>query len=227
MTAPPPDLLRLPPRAADAGPRYVGFDIDGFMADCTRMAEAVGKHIGQHVDVTHWTTYGFAERYGISLPRFLDLLVEERVLETMRPMPNLRRAMEYLHEHDLKVAVVSARAFHPRGEVITRQWLEEQGVSADRLVLVAHNETKAHALHSTPNLVAYGDDYLKHLHELRRSGLTAPLYVMDQPWNRDDDTFVRVHDPLAYVQAVVQSLDPTEALARRDSAAARGARVTP
>jgi hypothetical protein len=179
---------------------YVGFDLDGVLADCTRMAEAISKRTGLQARIEDWTSYNFCDRYGLSSAEFLDLLVDEKVLERAVPVPGIRQAMDTLHQHGLKIVVVTARAFHPDGDNVTRNWLEEHGIPADRLALVHHHETKVDALRQVPGLLCYVDDYLVHLHTLARAAVTDNLFVMDQPWNRHDQTFNRTLTLVDYVE---------------------------
>jgi uncharacterized HAD superfamily protein len=179
---------------------FVGFDLDGVLATHQRMAEAVGKEIGRPVSYQDWSHYDYYQTYGITSQRFCELLIEERVLENAIPMPLARQAIDDLHERGLRVAICTARAFHPRGEAMTREWLEEHGLRYDRLTLVHHGETKAHALTSNGPLVSYVDDYLDHLADLTIAKVPIPLFVMDQPWNRPNDNFRRVHSVQEYVE---------------------------
>lgn len=178
----------------------VGFDLDGVLATHERMAEACSKEIGRPVSHENWTHYDYYLNYGISKQRFSELLIEERVLERAVPMPGVREGIAELRESGCGVAICTARSFHPRGEAMTQEWLEEAGIQWDRLTLVHHDETKLHALQATGPLVSYVDDYLNHLVDLSMGGLNAPLFVMDQPWNRPNDHFRRVHSVAEYVQ---------------------------
>lgn len=154
-----------------------------------------------HVD-SYWGRYDMFREYGLTIDEYLKALIDHRVLETANILPGASNALTLAREHGFDVAVITARGFHPEGESITLAWAERHGIHIDQLHLVEAEGSKAHIIKSMRNVVAYVDDLPGHLCDLRSAGVDVPLFLMDQPWNKDCSDFPRVTSLLQYVQVV-------------------------
>lgn len=187
----------------------VGFDLDSVVADNNDlMAAVVSKEIGRTVDWRDWNGWSYYRNYGISDQRFLEICIEGRVLEDAPLAPGALEAMLALKDAGLDVACVTARAYHPRGEQVTGDWIDRLELPVDRLVVLDPSLSKRDALLAMPEVVAYLDDYLSHLYDIAGSGHPARLFVMDQPWNVGCRDFTRIFNLPDYAKQVLAGLEP-------------------
>ena len=184
-------------RAGDPAPgvrtgAWIGFDLDGVLAESHHgMAQAMAIETGRPVDWRDWHRYDFFNHAGVSSERFLNLIVEHRVLEQAPPAPGAVACVAALRAAGARVAVVTARSFHPRAAAVTRDWLDEHGMAVDVVHITSHSGSKLEVL-TAQGVVAYADDYDASIDALARAGLCSHLYLVDQPWNRHRTDLARI-----------------------------------
>jgi hypothetical protein len=104
-----------------------------------------------------------------------------------------------------RVAIVTARAYHPQGRSVTEAWLSQHGFDIDELVLTSHSTGKKETLDRL-DVVGYLDDYDGHIDALRGTGRCEHVYLCDQPWNRHRLDLPRVRDPVEFVATLAPAL---------------------
>jgi 5'(3')-deoxyribonucleotidase len=192
------------PDSIDQRTPYAGFDLDGVIADVHHgMAESMQRATGVNLHWSQWHAYDFFKFYGMEVDQFLELLVRDRVLETAPPAGGAVGAMQAIREAGLKIAIVTARGFHPSADAVTRDWLTRHNIPFDDLIVVHNGASKADALNSLGRVVSYVDDHIGNLEDLHDNGIAAPLYLMSQPWNASDERFERVRDLPEYSLRVI------------------------
>jgi hypothetical protein len=163
---------------------FVVFDLDEVLCDLRHGThEALTGLVPNYPHWTKWLNYFHFEQQGISLDRFLELLVDHQILENAQPAAFAGEVLDVMHELGFRTAVVTARGYHPNGERLTREWFEKHRLAVDELRLVHMLESKADAIRGLGKVVAYIDDLPAHLNRLAEAQVGGQLYLMRAPWN--------------------------------------------
>lgn len=180
--------------------RWVGFDLDDVLANMREpMCASMTRRVGKKFSVSDWTDYDYFDGH-MSAKEFLQMLVDDRVLETCSPEPGAMASLQRLQAKGLKIAVITARGYHPRGEEVTLTWFAEQGVKIDSLQIVQPGQSKVEALAKLPNVIGYVDDHIKHLENISKANPGMSLHLMARPWNQHDKKFERVYTVSEYAE---------------------------
>lgn len=186
--------------------RWIGFDLDDVLANMrTPMCKSYSKATGQNVKIEDWTDYNFFLEK-MSPATFLQMIIDDRILHTCQPEPDAAACIERLQSKGYKVAVVTARGYHPDAHGVTQNWLESHGMNVDSLKIVQPGQSKAMALGELPGLVAYVDDHLAHLESTQAAHPHVDLYLMARPWNQHDQKFKRLFTVSEYAEQVLSSI---------------------
>ena len=166
---------------------WVGFDLDDVLVDLrTHLSRSISERMGRHIDWRNWQSYNFYEGM-MSHQDFMSMIIEDRLLEKCRPEPGAVEALEKLHKENIKIAIITARGFHPEGHAVTCESLRLSGMPFDRLHIVEHGKGKADPALSIENLVAYVDDHAAHLDAISKAfgqaGRDLHLSLVSRPWN--------------------------------------------
>ena len=177
-----------------AAPRpFVVFDLDDTLANLREHLMAMlNRRTGRAIHWTAWRRYELVTVYGASVEQILEWVLQDRVLESAHLEPHAREAVVAARGAGYRVAVVTARGWHPRGEAITRGWLERHGIEVDALHLVPAFGCKAEVLARLGPVHHYVDDHAGHLHPARAVPSVRETHLLDRPWNRDDTTLSRL-----------------------------------
>lgn len=182
-------------RERGAGRRpYVVFDLDDTLANLREhLMASLNRRTGREVHWTEWRRYELVGVYGASVEQILAWVLEDRVLEAATLEPHAREAVASARRAGYRVAVVTARGWHPQGETITRRWLDRHGIHLDALHLVPAFGSKAGVLARLGPVEHFVDDHAGHLHPARALPTVRATHLLDRPWNRDDTTLNRLH----------------------------------
>lgn len=183
------------------------FDVDDVLADSAPgMAAAISRRTGRLVTVEMFDRYLFHEIGQMSLPAFLQLLVDDEVLERADPFPGAAAAVACAAQAGLKIAAVTSRKFHPRAEQVTRSWFERHAIALNELRVVDGPAGKSSALQSLASkwdVIGFCDDHIANLAAVAAAGVQCGLALMDRPWNADSESFHRVQDAGEFVQSAL------------------------
>lgn len=200
---------------ANTEQRWVGFDLDEVVAVLRDpMATGLSKIRGHQLDWREWKHYDFFDKY-TTRERFLEMIVEERILETCDIEPDAAEAIERLQREGVQVGIFTARGYHPEAKKVTEDWLSGKGVRVDLVEIIGLGQSKFEAIARVPGLTNYIDDHLDHLHGLEAISNRVNRYVMDRPWNTHDTSFQRIHSVSEYADSVLRSYDNEASFARK------------
>jgi 5'(3')-deoxyribonucleotidase len=172
---------------------FVVFDLDDTLANLREHLMAMlNRRTGRAIHWNDWRRYELVSVYGASVEQILDWVLKDRVLEAAHLEPHAVEAVRAAREAGYRIAVVTARGWHPRGEAITRGWLEANGIAVDALHLVAAFGSKAEVLARMGPVRHFVDDHAGHLHPARGLPSVGETHLIDRPWNRDDSTHNRL-----------------------------------
>jgi len=188
--------------------RIIAFDLDGVLGNlvpaiCDLCSKLTGVIIAEH----EWTTYNYHLSLGVDHKEFIEGHVTHNVLENIIIYDDVVKSINLLRACGFTIAVITARGFHPNGEAITRETFNKEGIEVDHLLLVDLHETKVDAMRVLQELgevFTYIDDYLPHLHSIEIAEMNIKLFLMDKPWNQDDESFTRLSSIRQYADAILK-----------------------
>lgn len=128
-----------------------------------------------------WPHYDLCRHYDIDKPTLEMLLIRERTLEGCQPEPGAATVTRALAALGFELAIITARAWHPRAEQLTRDWLAAHGIHYHRLGVVALGGDKLRALPPNERIVLAVDDHPHNIDRYQRAGI--PTLMVDMPWN--------------------------------------------
>jgi hypothetical protein len=173
---------------------FVAFDLDDVLANLRdHLMDVLNRHTGRSIHWQRWDRYELSGVYDLSVEQILDLVLKQRVLEAATLEPLAQAALTASRAAGYRVAVVTARGWHPRGEALTRAWLERHGLRVDALHLVSSFDGKAAALGALGEVAHFVDDHVGHLYPALELPRVRQVHLLDRPWNRYDRTLPRVH----------------------------------
>ncbi len=166
---------------------YVVFDLDDVLANLREHLMSMLRHqTGQNVHWNEWHQYELGSVYNTTAEVIMGWVLEHRVLESASLEPHARVAVHAARQSGHRVAVVTARAWHPRGERLTEEWLTEHGLDIDELHLVPAFGDKSGVLRGLGSVAYFIDDHLGHLYPARVLPEVGETLLIDRPWNRQD-----------------------------------------
>lgn len=172
---------------------FVAFDLDDVLANLRDpMMTMLRQRTGKNIHWNQWQSYELGPLYGTSSEKIMEWVLEDQVLENATLEPHARQAVEAARENGFRVAVVTARAWHPRGEGLTRDWLEQHGLNVDELHLVPLFGDKAVILNDLGVVEHFIDDHLAHLYPASELPGVRQVLLVDRPWNRSDASLHRL-----------------------------------
>lgn len=137
-----------------------------------------------------WPHYDLCQHFGIEKPELEALLIREQALEACEPEPDAAAATAALAAFGFELTIITARAWHPSADTLTRDWLERHEIRYHDLRVVALGGNKLDALPEGEVLLAV-DDHPSNIRRYQQAGI--PSLMMHMPWNVDHAA-ERIHD---------------------------------
>lgn len=172
-------------------PQVLGFDIDDVIGDFWSTAIPIfNNKYGIETTKDEFTTFSsMNDIYGIEYPDFFRTVIEEGVLEAMKPYKGVPEVMNALKNQGHQLILVTSRNYHPNAEGVTRNFLRHYDVPYHKLYIKEDGKTKADYL---PREVhSFVDDLPENLTQIAKSGKVRNLALITQPWNQSNKEFDR------------------------------------
>ncbi len=174
---------------------YVVFDLDDVLANLReRMMSMLTERTGRNIHWSQWRDSELSGLYRTSDEEIMHWVQEDEVLEAATLEPHAKDAVDKAKAAGFRTAVITARAWHPRAEALTEEWLWRHDLSVDELYLVPLFGNKAQVLNELGVVEHFIDDHLAHLYPARELPGVRKVLLVDRPWNRADETLHRLHD---------------------------------
>lgn len=182
---------------------YAIFDLDDVLANLRDPIQAaLTKSFGKDIHHRDWDRYDLADIYNVPLGEIIDAFLEHEILDHAVPEAGAQEAMAAARAAGHRVAVLTARGWHPNGTVLTRQWLGDHGLLPDELHVVELHRRKEDELHRYGRVAWMIDDNLAHVHGAAATGLVDTVVLMTRPWNRAGHHDARVNDLFEYAELI-------------------------
>lgn len=196
-------------------------DIDDVLGNLSEVMNPVlNRRFNKQIPIEAWSTFEISGLYGITVEQFLEVIIEEKLLEKMRPYPGVKEALRRIKTSGRDVVLVTSRGYHPIGEELTEKWLNQDDLYSDDLIIVPEGLSKAQAVvgRYPEGFEIMVDDYPPNLDKMKEAGLVNTVYLIDKPWNQDRQEFAmgrnRFHslvDALSYHFQLERTVDFTVA----------------
>jgi len=157
------------------------------------MCEALNRHTGKTVHCEQWTTYNVIEFYDdLALDDFYKVIIENELLKKGEPNENVRETILKLKEMGYHIVIITSRAYHPNAEELTKQWMEKHRIPYDDIHVSGNGIKKSSCAKIYKNIEFVIDDNLDNLIDFEVNSNAKKLFLVDQPWNRNDTRYIRI-----------------------------------
>ena len=174
----------------------VGLDIDGVVADFqSAIREMAALELGRELPpADRWAIW---ETWGITQERWDELLAAFTEREGWRWLSPYHSASTYLRSlEDAGHTIYYITARPLAASWMTFEWLDRHGFPCEDVCFYVDKAAAAKNM----ELDIYIDDHPPTVQAVRGAGIEA--YVLDRPWNRDDDEQPRMQSLVEYVHRV-------------------------
>ena len=166
---------------------YVVFDLDDVLANLRdHLMRMLRRQTGREIHWNEWHEYELGSVYNTTTESIMQWVLEHQVLESASLEPHARAAVDAARRAGYRVAVITARGWHPRGERLTEEWLNKHSLDIDELHLVPAFGDKSRVLRGLGSVAYFVDDHVGHLYPARTLKQVRETLLIDRPWNRAD-----------------------------------------
>ena len=174
-------------------------DIDDVMCNLRPvLCEALCTASGKDIHFSEWSHSKLNDTYEMSPERFVQTMINHKILERSEPEEDAMEALQTLRAHGHPVILVTKRGWHPDGTFITKRWLAKHNLPYNILRVVPFEGSKLDAYKAFgTEFVTLIDDQPSNLDEARASGIVHNTHLIDRPWNVSNSEHSRYRS-LAY-----------------------------
>lgn len=164
--------------------KLVLFDLDDTLLDFKHNAmNSINDEFGKDIHWNGWDTYNLLDIYGLTEKELVHAWTKHEVLENAYPLVHAHTVLNLCHFLDYDIHLVSARAWHPDGEAITRECLEQYEMPYDELIITMPGTSKVDSLGDNVYEFAV-DDHFDNCLDFSDSDQIKKTYMMHAPWNK-------------------------------------------
>jgi len=171
--------------------KRIGLDADDVLFDFWGTAIPVfNRKFGMNVSKDAFHKFdSVCPVFDITPQEFLQIIIDEGVLERMEPYPGVPEFVQRLKNDGHHVSIVTSRAYHPGAHRVTTESLDRCGIPFNQLHIKENGKTKSDYLDRPVDI--FVDDLPDNLVDIKSSGKARRLALITQPWNTKVDDFER------------------------------------
>lgn len=158
------------------------------------LCEALNEFTGKTISCDEWGIFNITEIYDdLNIEDFYKIIIDKKLLVIAKPYENTKSTLETLKRLGYYIVIISSRNYHNNSYDITKRWFETHGIPFDK-IHISGNEIKK-SMYTTlyDNIVMAVDDSIENCEDFQKNGKINNVILMDQPWNRSDNNFKRIH----------------------------------
>jgi len=164
-------------------------DLDDTLGDLkTPMMHCLNSHHGKKFHWGFWSDYVNNE-YSMDFEDFKPLFYEHMLMERMDVHHHAKELSEFLKHNGYTVIVITARGWRDDARDISEQWLNNNQIQFDDLIITNMDEDKSTKITGKVDIIV--DDNVKNCKDFIKKSDRILLY--NAPWNRNCKLFERVH----------------------------------
>lgn len=170
------------------------FDVDDTLGDFVTYSLPIFNRICKaNLTYKDISTPAFHKLLNISPEDVAEIIVSEKILENIPPLPNAINSLKRCKELGLTPAYCTSRGFHPYAQLVTFDWLESHDAPEGSILVTNFNQSKADAINSAfGNIKLFVDDNSHHIHDVSSKLLATNVVMINRPWNTDSTHTSRV-----------------------------------
>lgn len=144
---------------------------------------ALNTETGKNIHWKSWDTYNLQNVYDMPREKFLDILIQHKVIETIEPHLEAKEIMQLAKDNGYRIVILTARGWHPNAKQITESWLVQHSLPFDEAVVTSLEDCKAEVLRKLGKVHIAVDDNAKHCTAFSNCDNIEHAFLYDQPWN--------------------------------------------
>jgi len=162
---------------------YAVFDLDDTLLNLhVPLINMLNQRTGRDRCPKTVETFTLEEDYGIDQPTFFKWAEESMVLESGIIHDGAVDLFKTLREQDTRIAIVTARGWHPKALQVTEDWLHLNNLVPDELHIVSMQCNKNNSTTHMKKVRLAVDDREHHVFHF--SKLTKNAFLYRQGWNK-------------------------------------------
>lgn len=159
-------------------------DIDDTLGDLKNpMMYALNKHTGKNFHWSDWKEFDIPKIYDITCEQFFEYCQRENVLSNIKPHDEAHAFLKNLRKLNTYIVLITARGWHPNGEAITCDWINEHELDIDELIIIPEHGNKADVIKKFNNIMFSVDDRIRNCRDYMNSELVDKVFIYTAPWN--------------------------------------------
>lgn len=159
------------------------FDLDDTLADMkTVLCDSLNEFTGLKLHWSQWNSFNLITTYKITENDFYDIIIENKILENLKPFKNTQRVLKQLKERDYNINIITSRNYHPLAKKLTSEWFEKNSIPFDRIDISGHGLKKSLFIPNSGAVLAV-DDNIDNCIDIKNSMLVSSTHLMTMPWN--------------------------------------------
>ena len=138
------------------------------------------------------------QRYDIR-PKILSAIHEHNLLRNLKPFKEAVTLLKTLRENNVQIVFITARAWHPNSEQITRQNLHDNDLYYDDLIICDLTESKGDFLNKNDRYILSIEDNPYNHMNLKESGVENPYCRLTPAFDYDQipiEELIRCHSEI-------------------------------
>lgn len=172
---------------------YAVFDLDDTLLNLhVPLIEMLNQRTGMNRCPKTVETFTIEEDYGIDQKTFFKWAEESMVLESGIIHDGAVELFRTLREQDTRIAIITARGWHPNAMQVTEDWLHLNGLVPDELHIVSMACNKNNSTRHMKKVRLAVDDREHHVHHF--SKLTENAFLYKQGWNKHATAHVHIEN---------------------------------
>ena len=165
--------------------KTIVLDCDDTIADLkSLMMESLNKLTGKSLKENDLYKFGINDIYGITDQGFYDCMINNHILENIKPFSETKGLLTDLLKSEYDVIIITSRAYHPNALKVTREWFAKYEIPYSKLIISEHGKKKSDYVEKEDNVVLFIDDRIENCEDFISSGKSKMVKLFDQPWNQ-------------------------------------------
>lgn len=132
-----------------------------------------------------WVQYDVYTLYGLTQEDFNKLCIKQKILEIAQPLVKGRATLDVLVHQDFEIIYLTARAWYPKAEKVTKNWLNHWSFPKGDIHVIPLDMPKADyikkEIDKPINIIV--DDNPKHTEDFVKNKSASKIFLIDRPWN--------------------------------------------
>lgn len=131
--------------------------------------------------------------------KILEVIYENKLLQNLKPFQEAVNLLDKLRRNNIEVVFITARAWHPQAETVTKTNLRENGLYYDELIICDLEKLKGDYLNKNDRYILSIEDNPYNHMNLKESGVENPYCRVTPAFDYDQipiEELIRCHSEI-------------------------------